>query len=59
MRIVRGRPYRGMAILVQKQYRSLIEFQQYEDPHILGQTVKFESELCLFPQCVYAISMSR
>ena len=33
MRIVRGRPYRGMAILVQKQYRSLIEFQQYEDPH--------------------------
>ena len=37
-----------MAILVRKQYRSLNEFQQYEDPRILGLTVKFESELCFF-----------
>ena len=35
VRIVRGRPYGGMAILVRKQYRTLIEFQQYEDPRIL------------------------
>ena len=46
--IVRGRPYGGMAILVRKQYRSLIEFQQYQDPRKLGLTVKFESELCFF-----------
>ena len=45
---VRERPYGGMAIFVRTQYRSLIEFQQYEDPRILGLTVKFESELCFF-----------
>ena len=59
MEIVKGKSYMGMAILVRKQYRSLIKFQQYEDSRILGLTVKSESELYFFPQCVYAISMTR
>ena len=40
LRIVKGRPYGGMAILVHKRYRSTIEFQQYKDPRILGINVK-------------------
>ena len=52
--IVRGRPYGGMAILVRKKYRSLIEFQQYGDPRILGN----HRQNCIFPQCIYAISTS-
>ena len=43
--IVKGRPYGGMAILVRKRYRGMIEFQQYKDPRILGITVKYKSEL--------------
>ena len=37
-----------MAILVRKKYRSLIEFQQYGDPRILGLNVKSSSELYFF-----------
>ena len=40
--IVKGRPYGGMAILVRKRYRSMIEFQH---PRILGITMKSKSEL--------------
>ena len=58
MGIVRGRPYGGMAILVRKQYRSLIEFQQYEHPRILGLTVKFESEFFLSSVCICHINVS-
>ena len=43
--IVKGRPYGGMAILVRKRYRGMIEFQQYKDFRILGITVKYKSEL--------------
>ena len=46
--IVKGRPYGGMAILVRKRYRSIIVFQQYKDPRILGITVKSKSELFFF-----------
>ena len=43
--IVKGRLYGGMAILVRKRYKSMIEFQQYKDPRIIGITVKSKSEL--------------
>ena len=49
--IVRGRPYgpyEGMAIIVRKKYRRLIELQQYGDPRILGINVKSSSELHFF-----------
>ena len=46
--IVKGRPYGGMTILARKRSRSMIEFQQYKDPRILGITVKSKSELYFF-----------